>query len=449
MHATETVVHCNEALDAVARQIFPNNAHAKQKKYLRQGMWKPKALTIRQTCTRINELNNQLSSYPNQTGALPEDELKSAFINICLPEWQQEFLKTGINEYSSTWDEILTKAEAMENAETASAEQTPAHEKRDLEEGELPSTSKQPPKKKAKKGDKDHVFFCKLHGGGQNHDTVGCKVINAEIERLKQEKQGRKPSSSFSKNNNNQQSATKSWTDRKRPATSYSTEQLKDIVRMTKKKVMQKAKANYELQLQEDIQAMNVDEDVAQDRAKMHEMESFMQNLVDEDEYDTEGDQNLTQDEIDELTACTLSDWPTGLDTEDKQYAWYEAQEINVWLVDYNPLNHEYPNNDEYIVHIFNKTTNTIIPYPHAQAKELFPAILAWHAIATVGRKYIIDPQFGNPRLAWTVDFWDRMTAPFVPSLNKTCRVRIRIRSVHGYESQTNIRPNPTKPIPR
>ena len=99
--ATETIVHCNAALDAVALLTFPNNAHAKQKKCSRQGAWKPKALTIRNTCTRICELNNQLLSHPNQTGVLPEDELKSAFINICMPDWQQEFLKTGIDECSS------------------------------------------------------------------------------------------------------------------------------------------------------------------------------------------------------------------------------------------------------------------------------------------------------------------------------------------------------------
>jgi hypothetical protein len=30
--ATKTIVHCNAALDAVALLMFPNNAHAKQKK---------------------------------------------------------------------------------------------------------------------------------------------------------------------------------------------------------------------------------------------------------------------------------------------------------------------------------------------------------------------------------------------------------------------------------
>jgi hypothetical protein len=84
--ATETNAHCNLALDAVAVQIFPTNAHAKQKKCLRQGMWKPRAPTIRNIYVRLCELNNQLASYPNQTGVLPEDEMKSAFINVCLPE---------------------------------------------------------------------------------------------------------------------------------------------------------------------------------------------------------------------------------------------------------------------------------------------------------------------------------------------------------------------------
>jgi hypothetical protein len=50
--------------------------------------------------------------------------MKPAFSNLCLPDWQQEFLKTGINEHSSSWDEMLSKAEAMEQAQTTFAEAT-------------------------------------------------------------------------------------------------------------------------------------------------------------------------------------------------------------------------------------------------------------------------------------------------------------------------------------
>ncbi len=89
---------------------------------------------IRNVYARICELNAQLVSYTNQ---------------ICVPDWQQEFLKTGINEYSSTWDQILSKAEALEMvAEIAIAELMPARDdERDREEGEVPPT-KPPPKKK-------------------------------------------------------------------------------------------------------------------------------------------------------------------------------------------------------------------------------------------------------------------------------------------------------------
>jgi hypothetical protein len=80
-----------------------------------------------------------IASFPFQTGLLPEDEMKSAFINLCLPDWQQEFLKTGINEHSSSWDEMLSKAEAMEQAQNAIAEATGINinkeNKREREEG--------------------------------------------------------------------------------------------------------------------------------------------------------------------------------------------------------------------------------------------------------------------------------------------------------------------------
>jgi hypothetical protein len=184
--AMGTIVNSNHALNSVAIHIFPTNAYAKQKKYIRQGMWKPKILMVRNVYSRICELNTQLvASYPNQTGLLPEDEMKLAFINLCLPNWQQEILKTGINKYYLTWPEILSKVEALEQAEVAIAELVSAKEtKPDREEGEIQPT-KPSSKKKAKTS-----FFCKVHGPDQRHNTNGCKVINAKIEKLK----GQKPS---------------------------------------------------------------------------------------------------------------------------------------------------------------------------------------------------------------------------------------------------------------
>jgi hypothetical protein len=300
--ATETIAHCNDALNAVAAiQVFPNNAYAKQKKYLRQGMWKPKKLSIRNAYTRVCELNQQLLSFPNQAGLLPVDELKSAFINLCSPDWQQEFLKTGINEYSSTWEEILTKAEALENAEVAAAEnKATSSDKRTLQGGEV-APAAQPPKKKKFKPS----YYCKLHGADQRHNTEECKVLQGEIFKLKEEKS--RPSSSFSNKVNNQQKST--WTDRKRQATSYSAEQLKHIVRLTKEKTMKQAKENYEAyQLQKDEKSVEIDNDLALDRAKMVEMENFMNNLIAADESSMEDEPELSQVELEELAGDLSSD---------------------------------------------------------------------------------------------------------------------------------------------
>jgi alpha-galactosidase/6-phospho-beta-glucosidase family protein len=113
--------------------------------------------------------------------------MKSAFVNLCLPDWQQEFLKTGINECSSTWDDILSKAEAMEQAQNATTEASGTsinkENKREHEEGEVDADSspKASPKKKAKS-----AFCCKLHGYGQNHNTDQCEILNAEFKNSKQ-----------------------------------------------------------------------------------------------------------------------------------------------------------------------------------------------------------------------------------------------------------------------
>jgi hypothetical protein len=71
--ATEMNANCNKALDSVAIQIFPTNANAKQNKYIHQGMWKLKALTI-WSCYWICKLHAQLVSYPNQASLLPEGQ---------------------------------------------------------------------------------------------------------------------------------------------------------------------------------------------------------------------------------------------------------------------------------------------------------------------------------------------------------------------------------------
>jgi hypothetical protein len=102
------------------------------------------------------------------------------------------------------------------------------------------------------------------------------------------------------------------------------------------------------------------------------------------------------------------------LDTLDKLLAWHDAQDFTVAFIDMNPLHHPCPNNDEHTAHMNRRVDHAIIQCPYSQAKEFFPAMLAWHEMWTSGGSEA-HPIYGNPRLAWTAAYWDRMTAPLTP----------------------------------
>jgi hypothetical protein len=107
-----------------------------------------------------------------------------------------------------------------------------------------------------------------MNGPNHCHNTNGCKVINAKIERLK----GQKPSF-----NNQQDSSScntkKTWTeDKKRPAASYTTEQLNEVVRMTRKKAMEDGKTKFHSQVQDKLHALEIHNDTAQEVQKMQDM---------------------------------------------------------------------------------------------------------------------------------------------------------------------------------
>jgi hypothetical protein len=73
---------------------------------------------------------------------------------------------------------------------------------------------------------------------------------------------------------------------------------------MTRKKALGDAKARFEAQAQEEMHALELNKDTAQELQKMRDMELFVNNPID-DESDMEerSDDDLTQAELDELAA--------------------------------------------------------------------------------------------------------------------------------------------------
>ena len=117
---------------------------------------------------------------------------------------------------------------------------------------------------------------------------------------------GRKPA--FNNNNNQQDSGSgnpkKNWTEnKKRPATSYLTKQLKEIVRMTRKKALADAKVRFDTQVQEDLHALEINDVAKLEIEKMRAMELFINNPIEEESDFEEESDELTQAELEELAA--------------------------------------------------------------------------------------------------------------------------------------------------
>jgi hypothetical protein len=71
---------------------------------------------------------------------------------------------------------------------------------------------------------------------------------------------------------------------------------------------MEQAKENFEARLRDDLDSMEVDDDEALDRAKMIEMENFMNDLIAADNSSTEEEPELSQAELEELAGNLSSD---------------------------------------------------------------------------------------------------------------------------------------------
>jgi translation elongation factor P/translation initiation factor 5A len=108
-------------------------------------------------------------------------------------------------------------------------------------------------------------------------------------------------------NNNGQQSgnnAKPAWNEaKKRQATSYPTKQLKEVVRITRKKALEDAKSQYESQAQEELHQIEIKENAAQELDKMRQMELFINNMVEDESNVMEEEDELTQAKLDEPTA--------------------------------------------------------------------------------------------------------------------------------------------------
>jgi hypothetical protein len=90
------------------------------------------------------------------------------------------------------------------------------------------------------------------------------------------------------------------------------------------------------------------------------------------------------------------------LTTLDGQLEWISLQDVQIIKINRDPTH------DDYVVTIHYKYFNPIRMhnYPLAQAKDLFPTLIAWHIHVTSGSNTT------DPKLCWEVDHWTSITMP-------------------------------------
>ena len=150
----------------------------------------------------------------------------------------------------------------------------------------------------------------------------------------------------------------------------------------------------------------------------MRAMELFINNPI-EDKSDTEAEDNkLTQANLDELPA-SFSNWAPNLTTSDHQFKWVNSQDVQIIQNDRDPTL------GDYIVTIHCKYSNPIRMhhYPLAQAKDLFPTLIAWHVFMMSGSNET------DPELCWAIDHWRSITAPNLLGNNMDVQHNLNILS--------------------
>ena len=80
----------NGSMMAVTQHIFPRNALARQKRWMRRWMKKPREMSARQFAARVMEIVSKFPKYPGYRPehAVPEDEVADMVVTGCPFSWE-------------------------------------------------------------------------------------------------------------------------------------------------------------------------------------------------------------------------------------------------------------------------------------------------------------------------------------------------------------------------
>ena len=189
---TETVENVLKALKKVAATVFPDNAVANQKQYMRHELRKPNKLTSRETSTRVEQLNTWFSYFPAD-GAdryaavtkLTSDELREIFYRLLPAAWRRKMEENvqfdriskglrGVVEYAERLETLESRFDSRNKNDSKKSQsgktKSEGHSKGKSEAGHANSRGSD---SSLPKWTKD----CLVHGEACGHPSHKCKTL--------------------------------------------------------------------------------------------------------------------------------------------------------------------------------------------------------------------------------------------------------------------------------
>jgi len=181
-------------LDMVTRHVFPPRAYQTQKRWMRRFLRKPKDMTTIKFVSRVKEINEYFDVFPflengRDPKKLKDDELLDIFEFGMPPSWQAEFLLQGFDPVSNSIERFVEICTTIETVEACNANSENKKRKGS-------DDSKGSPNKK-RRGERTGKYNCLLHGPNNTHETGDCKVLKANVAKLKKDSSDKKPSFGF------------------------------------------------------------------------------------------------------------------------------------------------------------------------------------------------------------------------------------------------------------
>jgi hypothetical protein len=165
-----------EALEAVSTSVFPHRALEIQKLWMNRRMFKPAALTTRQTAAAINRLNNALPLFPMGTDAskFSDVELVGLLEWSLPPAWRTKFDLDGYVPTLGSRARLIEACEAIERnvVETEETKTPTEKNNKKRKNGKKPNDDK-----KNDANPNKNKYYCSEHGKNPSHVTADCYTI--------------------------------------------------------------------------------------------------------------------------------------------------------------------------------------------------------------------------------------------------------------------------------